>query len=391
MSAKIRLLPVLLMLSLFFSCSGTPTDGKTVQTQKATTGQDNQTAPSVESPVQKVVKADSAVLKTPIIPVQSETRINWDGIIDWSSGTMPCFVWSGCKAVLRFSGTQLFVCFGTGSNGQIWFNLIIDGEPCLFRAVPGNSYTLNLPLENGTHELVLFKRSEAETGYICLEGFAFPDGELLDPPSRPERTLEFLGDSITTGSCNEDSGPDQWADRSTHNFYLSWAAITSRALGTGLRAAVQSGMVISTGYYQYQGWQLWDRANAKPDGPVGPVPVPAPDAYIINLGENDYSYPKANGLKFPDDFTEKYIDLVRKIRARYPETLIVCTMGGMTSGRYSAPLNNAWKAAMDILSGSDPKIVSFKFRTVSSGHPRVTTHQRLADEIVPFLKEQLGW
>jgi lysophospholipase L1-like esterase len=321
-----------------------------------------------------------------------DPRYSWDGRVDFSNPEAPVFAWSGASVSARFEGPAITVRF-TKALGQNWFNLIVDGKTFVFmcRAGGEHAYTLRKDLASGTHLVTLFKRSEAQSGHVAFVGFSVPDGKLLDPPEVPTRRLEFLGDSITAGACNEDTFVDQWDDRSTHNFYLSYAAITARTLNASLVAVPNSGMGISIGWNKDVAAQLWDREDVNPASLVAPAASWAPDAFIINLGENDDSYSNANGLDFPADFSDRYVALVRAVRTRYPDTLIVCALGGMGGGRFSYNLGTAWENAVKSLIASDPRIRDFRFETFTVLHPRVKDHRLMAGELVAFLEKQLGW
>ena len=205
------------------------------------------------------------------------------------------------------------------------------------------------------------------------------------------RSLPNTGTLRKAGQRNEDPGADQWNDRSTHNFYNSYASITARNLDAEVTGAVNSGMGVSIGWNEYEAWQVWDRQEANPDAEIYPPEIQAPDVFIINLGENDNSFTYANGLDFPEDYADRYIELVKEIRGRYPDTLIVCALGGMHGGKFSRVLNSAWQKAFDQLSAEDPMVKQFKFEMYSNSHPRVDAHEAMAVELTEFLKTEMGW
>lgn len=322
----------------------------------------------------------------------ADRRYSWDGRVDFRDPTAPVMAWSGAAVGARFRGSAITVRMGK-ADGQNWFNLIVDGNIFILFALTDarHDYTLREGLGPGEHSVLLFKRSEAAAGKVAFLGFSVPDGELLEPPPAPSRRLEFLGDSITAGACDEDGPLDQWVDRSTHNFYGSYAAVAARELGAGLVATAVSGMGVSTGWYPLVASQAWDRANLDEGAPLAPPASPEPDAVIVNLGENDDSVTKSTARRFPEDFSARYVELIRGLRSRYPRALIVCALGGMEGGHGSLPLGAAWQAAVNELEASDPRIHHFRFQTVSELHPRTPAHRAMAAELVAFLKKELGW
>ncbi len=336
------------------------------------------------------IVTDNSITDIPVSP--ADKAYQWKGRVDLTKPNTPVFAWSGAAVSVRLTGSQFAMHFGSGS-GQNWFNIIVDDEIYLLGAKSNRIFRFNVPLDKKEHIITIFKRSESQAGKITFLGFSSADGSFANPENRPECKIAFLGDSITAGACNEDPGEDQWNDRSTHNFYNSYASITARQLNAEVTGAVNSGTGVSTGWNEYKAWEIWNRQAADPDSAVYPPELPAPEVFIINLGENDDSFTKANGQPFPEDFSEKYIQLVKEIRGRYPDTVIVRALGGMGmyGGKSSKDLNNAWQAAYDQLSTEDPLIKQFKFDMYSNAHPRVAAHKILADELTVFLNTVMGW
>jgi hypothetical protein len=58
--------------------------------------------------------------------------------------------------------------------------------------------------------------------------------------------MEFIGDSITVGACNEDGDADQWENRRTHNAAMSYAALTAEAFSADHRNIAVSGMGVGS-------------------------------------------------------------------------------------------------------------------------------------------------
>jgi lysophospholipase L1-like esterase len=320
-----------------------------------------------------------------------DPRYAWEGRVDFTEPAQPRMVFSGAKASIRFRGPALSLGF-EGGTGQNWFNLIVDGELRVLGPLPFvKSVYAMTGLNNDLHEAVIFKRSEAQAGSIRFLGFGAPGGEILEAPPRPSRRIEILGDSISAGACNEDGKLDQWADRSTHNFYNSYGAIAARALGASISAAVNSGSGVSQGWNEYEAIEYWDRQDLGRGAALAPPSDPPPDAFIINLGENDDSFSRTKIIPFPADFTVRYLELARAVRARYPQTLIVCALGGMWGGRHSAVLRDAWEAALDILEAEDPRVRRLLFEHSTLQHPRVPDHEIMASELEDFLRRELGW
>ena len=109
---------------------------------------------------------------------------------------------------------------------------------------------------------------------------------------------------------------------------------------------------------------------------------------LINLGENDDSFPRAHEQPFPAGYVPGYVALVKAIRAVCPGTQIVLLRGGMYGGAQSEPLRTAWEEAVRQIEAGDARISHFVFTHWSKTHPRVGDHRAMADELVAWLRQQ---
>ena len=131
--------------------------------------------------------------------------------------------------------------------------------------------------------------------------------------------MEFIGDSITVGACNEDGAADQWEDRRTHNCALSYATLTAEAFDADYRNTAVSGMGVAIGWVPMKAGEIWNRLYPDTNSPPADLHAWIPNVVFVNLGENDDSYPRAHGQPFPANFTDGYVALIRAIRAAYPD------------------------------------------------------------------------
>jgi lysophospholipase L1-like esterase len=200
--------------------------------------------------------------------------------------------------------------------------------------------------------------------------------------------MEFFGDSITVGACNEDGDTDQWDNRRTHNAALSYTALTAAAFSADYRNIAVSGMGIATGWVDKKAGEVWDRIYPNPASPRADLMQWVPQVIFVNFGENDDSYPKAHGQPFPAGYTDGYIALIRAIRAAYPSAHIVLLRGGMYGGAQSELLRQAWESAATQLEATDQGISHFIFTHWTRNHPRVADDRTLADELIAWLKQQ---
>jgi lysophospholipase L1-like esterase len=321
----------------------------------------------------------------------SDARFRYEGRFDFADSNAPVVIWQASRISLDFGGDALGLQFD-GAKGQCFFNAEVDGSNTVVEireGKPAEPATL-AGFGPGRHHLVLFKRSEADAGTARFRGITLPAGEKAWAPPAPvyQLRMEFFGDSITVGACNEDGATDQWDDRRTHNAALSYAALVASAFSADYQNISVSGMGIATGWVSKKAGEVWDKTYPDPASPRTGLTQWVPQVVFVNFGENDDSYPKAHGQPFPAGYTDGYIALVHAIRAAYPAAHIVLLRGGMFGGAKSEPLRQAWESAMTQLEATDPAISHFIFTHWTGTHPRVADDRAMADELIAWLKQQ---
>ncbi|HUL53454.1 MAG TPA: SGNH/GDSL hydrolase family protein [Opitutaceae bacterium] len=321
----------------------------------------------------------------------ADARFRYEGRFDRGDPANPGVIWQASRISIDFTGDQLGFRFGT-ATGQNFFDVAVDGARAIL-AVPagaGERLPCPLPLAPGRHHLLLFKRSEASAGTVRFAGIEVArDAEIAAPAAPAYRlAMQFIGDSITAGACDEDGAADQWDDRRTHNNAASYGALTARAFDADYRNIAVSGMGVVIGWHASRAAEIWDHVYPEPASPRPDLSAWTPDVVFVNLGENDDSFTRAKGMPFPATFSSAYAELVHAIRGAYPKAAIVLLRGGMYGGSQSAELRRAWEAAVAELERTDPHVAHFVFQHWSSNHPRVADHRAMADELVAWLQGQ---
>jgi lysophospholipase L1-like esterase len=321
----------------------------------------------------------------------SDPRFRYEGRLDFADPAGPVVIWEGSRIRLDFEGARLAFRFD-GLAGQSFFDAEVDAERFIVDVPAGVGQRIDypLPLGLGRHRLVLSKRSEASVGHARFRGVEIAQGARAwaSPPPSYRLRMEFFGDSITVGACNEDGAADQWEDRRTHNNALSYASLTAGAFSADARCTAVSGMGIALGWTDVKAGEVWDRLYPKSGAPRADLAAWQPDAALVNFGENDGSFASAHGQPFPAGFADGYVALVQAIRAAYPRTHLVLLRGGMYNGAQNPSLRQAWEAAVARLETADPAISHFVFTHWSLNHPRVADDRALADELTAWLRQQ---
>ena len=336
--------------------------------------------------------ASSAMTISRFVPA-SDPSFRFEGRFDFSDPVAPVVVWAGSRIGIDFEGSQLALRFGEAKE-QNFFNVEVDGATtivALNHGSPAQQINVLLPMGPDRHRLVIVKRSEGAKGQARFLGVEIAAGARVwtSPAPHFKLRMEYFGDSVTVGACNEDGAVDQWDDFRTHNHALSYATLTSRNFQADHRAMAVSGMGLVLGYVDVKAGQVWDKIYARADSARADLKSWQPDVAFVNLGENDDSFSRNQSLVFPAaDYRAAYVALVRAIRFAYPRAQIVLLRGGMWGGAKSQPLIEAWTKAVQELEAGDAAISHYVFTHWSELHPRVSDDRAMAAELTSWLKRQ---
>lgn len=353
-----------------------------------------------------VAKPSNPVDAPPRLVPASAPEFRYEGRFDKRDPLGPVIIWQSSRVRVDFEGEHLALVFDN-LRGQNVFEVDVDGVTRVVPVQEGSDLRwIHLPpLGSGRHSMVLSKLTESFVGLVRFRGIGVEAGARVFEPADPGYRLrmEFFGDSITAGACNEDGDNDQWKNRISHNSVKGYAAMTAAAFRADHRNISVSGMGISTGYVDVTAGETWDHLYPRmtepwtgdskstiphKESPRADLTTWIPDVVFVNLGENDQSFTQGQRLPFPADFTNRYVDLVMAIRKAYPASHIVLLRGGMAGGSTEADLRMAWEAAVARLTAADPAVHAFIFGHWSEQHPRVPDHRAMADELVDWLTWQ---
>jgi hypothetical protein len=98
----------------------------------------------------------------------------------------------------------------------------------------------------------------------------------------------------------------------------------------------------------------------------------------------------------PEVYVSKYIDFVKLIKQKYPETKIVLLSSPMINEERRETLQNCLTEVKEKINAEDPQskpVETFFFQPMQPGgcswHPSVEDHAVLAEELIPFFRKLL--
>lgn len=311
-----------------------------------------------------------------------------------------------------FPGTQINVCF-TGSSIRLWakpksgyFMAQVDAAEPFKVALMGERdsvVTLATALPQGRHTLHLMYVIEGYELKPDFRGFILDEGaSLLAPPTLPERTIEFIGNSITCGYGNESIVCSDPFEYETENHYFTYAQMTTRNLNARAHVVARSGIGVYRSYggpkegtpenvmtTEYEYTNLYDRSERWDFSRYQPQLV------CINLGTNDLS---TNNY---DETLLKtaYQRFLNQVRSHNPKAKIVMLCGSMLNGK---ELDIAKRIQNEVVDEArrqgDKQVYRFDFTPQhgdlgygASWHPSLEQHKKMAVELTAYLKSLMKW
>jgi hypothetical protein len=352
-----------------------------------------------------LLSACGTQISSSVIVSPSDARVQRVGHFDTRMADAPRFAWPATEVAFAFEGPSLYVTLTDAPapdepRDTDWLSVVLDGKEQVLGLREGrHEYELARQLGPGRHEVRLRKRTEPEVGTITLHGFRLGDGgKLLAPRQRPERHIEVVGDSISTGYGNEGLRPGCSFSARTQDATRTYATIAARELGADVAVAAWSGKGLVENYEREEPEPmpvLFERAV--PTDGASPRVTGAVDAFVVNLGANDFVH------AIPDErtFIAAYQGVLERLVARSPHAPLVLVLPPLLADDHPQP--NARRVARSYLekilqhqvaSGRTAVIVEQSLLP-SEGfgcdhHPSVMSHERLGRELAEALRPLLG-
>ncbi len=304
------------------------------------------------------------------------------------------FNFSGTKAQIQLVGDTIFDSKDTYPLVQVF----VDGadEPSKVLTLTGSKawYTLAEGLSDGEHTIKILKQNQ--TAYSSALATAIKvDGVLLAPNTYKDFGVQIIGDSISAGMFNETVGEYEGSYvLAEENSYNTAYAMVARKLGADFTIFANSGAACNesagpvrrdvqvgrnvTAQYKYTdlfwGYEgLHEKDNIRTD------------LIIINLGTNDNDYIGSNPER-KQAFIDAYVELLRHLRALYPEAPIVCTYGVIIT----SPSTLIETAVNTVRTEDGDTNVYFHMEDIlpTTRHPRTSENEVYAEKFISYLKSE---
>lgn len=333
----------------------------------------------------------------------------------YSDGGIYCAL-SGTGVEFIFSGTACSVTVTGDSNSSnpsmadnhARIAIYVNGERVIDDMIDSAVKTFDV-FESDVEEEVtvrIIKLSESAMSTYCISDITVTGGNVRPAPES-DVLIEFVGDSITCGYGVDDEDRDHHFSTKTEDVTKTYAFKTAEALGADWSMVSYSGYGIISGftngdvkiseqtvpqYYEKYGYTWSENPDFKPSEKEWKFSR-KPDAVVINLGTNDDSYCK-NIPERCSEYQKEYVSLLKTVRKRNPDALILCVLGMMGQNLY--PYVEAAVSEYSAETG-DKNVYSLMLddREASDGfaadwHPTEATHSKAAEKLTAELKTLLG-
>lgn len=303
--------------------------------------------------------------------------------------------WADVRIEFRVNAPQVELLINDGKND---YNLFIDGQFQRSISTASGTSAYSVTLGQGARHVLVTKRTGPNFGSGRFQGLRLPQGgQLLELAARPERRIEFIGDSYTVGYGNEGPGLNcNGLYRPYENSYLSFAPIAARALNAESHSVAISGFGAVRNYGDanptsatpmpfYYGRTLMERSDL-----AWNFQTWVPHLVVIKLGTNDHS---TEPQPSADVFIRGIHGLITQVNNAYGHLPII-----LLADSSLPQLVSRMQTAMQQQRNMGNDQVHFvqvthppQSQLGCDWHPLVVGHQGMASELVSAIRPILGW
>ena len=327
--------------------------------------------------------------------------IQYIGRFDFTNPKKVVFDWPGVYIYAKFEGTSCSIRLKDSTNE---YAIIIDNHaPELLTTNSNNIYKVASELSDSvSHTIMIQKRTEAFVGRGIFMGFVLDKGaSLLSPGKRPNRRIEFIGNSITCGYGVLGDSSNCHFSKQTENAGMSYASMVSRKLHADYHMISYSGKGVVRNYGDKNKTSinpmpsLYDRTCWHDSTLKWDFNKWIPQAVVINLGTNDFSthpYPDK------DVFQTAYNKLINRVRLLYPHVTIFCVIGPMIGEPCTSDISEVVKE-QQLKEGRDKDVFFINIPRSDMNnndwgcdmHPNIYGSNIMSNVIVPTIRLRMNW
>jgi hypothetical protein len=325
--------------------------------------------------------------------------IQYYGRWDFSNPLTPTHSWPGVYIYAEFEGTSIGI---KTDDNACWYNVFIDGVlSSVFHGDKSGvaSYTLSSGLTDGRHTILITLRGETSWTKFAFNGFILDDGKnLLQPPEKPARKIEFIGDSYTSASGNEWTADTAAPNDSYTNIYEGYGPIIARNYDAQYHMTSRGGIGLVLDWQKDYSNNLpsyFDRTLFYTSLPKWDFSQWIPNLIVICLGLNDYNGWGGYSGPIPQEnaeiFKGRYHDFISTIMDVYPGAKILAVAANdidwIKENVSQVVEEENLMGHKNVFYTYFPNYGGF----VNNGHPTVETHYKIANQLIATIDTINAW
>lgn len=329
---------------------------------------------------------------------------------------------SGAGAAFSFRGKCLKVTILGSNRSRVTeddseyarFAVLVDGVRVLDDVIdrPVKSYKILQEEEIKSCEVQIIKLSEAPMSAMAIAPIECDEEAVISPIAPKKHSIEFIGDSITCGyGVDETLAEDHVFSTKTEDVTKAYGYKTAQLLDADYSMFSCSGYGIISGYtgnpevrtedelippyYESQCFSGDDFGEAgKPDKLPWDFSEYQPEAVVINLGTNDFSFCQDTEWK-REEYRQKYAEFIKVVRKNNPEAYLFCALGLMGDGLYDK-LCEAVRDYTEQTGDTHITTIHIPEQNPEDGyaidwHPVPKSHTMAAEVVADTMRSIMGW
>ncbi len=335
--------------------------------------------------------AASSALGASLVPATDSHIARMGRLAEQSDGAVR-IAYPGVSLWFGFTGKKLSVdAWSSGTSSAI--DVAIDGgtPQRIQLGTQRASYALLDEPTAGRHRVEIMHPNETWHGIVTVAGIA-TDGPLDAAPVLPARRMLVLGDSVTCAEgVKRGTGK---LDPSWNDARNSYGMLAAQALDAQVHLVCYGGRgLIRSWNKRTDEFNLADFYELAIPDAANPVRWDharyQPDLIVSAIGTNDFS----PGVPEREAYVQAYVKFVQTLRRNHPKARVVLTEGAILNGENKTILQSY--IAETIKRVDDPRVSSVSSTwypgDAVDAHPTGAQHAMMARDLVPQLRQTMGW
>lgn len=379
----------------------------------ATTENTTASSPEDSTPEPIVGTKESTIMKLGENEIKAlgRTFVSYDTLWLCMSGTGLEFTFTGDNLDITVIGDT--TASGSNASTQARIGVYVDGKRIADEMINEAEKTISVVKGNGDKSVAvrIVKLSESANSVCGIKLPTLADGEKIEAVPEKERRIEFIGDSITCGYGVDDEVKEHHFSTETEDFTKTYAYKAAEKLDAEYSVFAASGYGIISGYsgngskvdaqtipqyYEKLGFSYQSIKGETQPQNIDYNFTFQPDVILINLGTNDDTYVTKERSERTPEYREGYVAFLKQIRAKNPDSTIICSLGIMGGSLFKAIEDSVAEYTAET---GDTNIHTLKFDQqnmdadgiAADWHPSEKTHEKASDKLVEKVKEIMNW